>query len=104
MSAAMNVNGTVLAVIVAMAVITSTSRIAGYWLSGRIVISERLETAMNLIPGTILTALVAPAIVTEGIGGVASAAAAVVVMRKTGNLIVTLLAGVGVLLIFRNLV
>lgn len=100
----MSVDGSVLAIILAMAMITVASRLGGYWLSGRIALDGRTEAALNLIPGTILTALVAPAIVTEGIGGAAAAGVAVVMMRKTGNLIVTLLAGVGVLMVFRNLV
>ena len=99
----MGVNGTVLAVILAMAAITAATRIGGYWLSGRFEITGRIETAMNLVPGTILTALVAPAIIAEGIGGGVAAAVAVLVMRKSGNLLVTLAAGIGTLLVFRNL-
>lgn len=100
----MSVDGPVLAVIFAMAIIAATSRVAGYWLSGRFEISERFEIAMNLIPGTIMTALVAPAIVTEGEGGAISAGVAVAVMRKTGNLLVTLAVAVGALVLYRNLV
>lgn len=100
----MSVDGSVLAVIMAMAIITATSRVAGYWLSGRIEISERFENAMNLIPGTIMTALVAPAIVTEGVGGALSAGVAVVLMRKTGNLLMTLAVAVGALVLWRNLI
>ncbi len=99
---AMNVDPGVLAMIVVMASITALSRVAGYWLSGRIEISERIETAMNLIPGTILTALIAPAVVTEGVGGLLAAGGAVLVMRKTGNLLITLAFGLGVLILYRS--
>lgn len=98
----MNVSGDVLAIIIAMAVITALTRVGGYWLSGRFSISPRMESAFELIPGTILTALVAPSVVNEGVNGAIAAGIAVVLMRKTGNLIVTLIAALGVLILLRN--
>ena len=100
----MSVDGSVFAIIVAMALITASSRVAGYWLSDRIEFSARLETAMNLVPGTIITAVVAPAVATEGIGGVIAAGVAILIMRKTGNMIVTLVTAVGALVLYRNLI
>jgi uncharacterized membrane protein len=99
----MNVDTQVVVVIMAMAFITAATRVGGYWLSGRFTITGRTEVALNLIPGTILTALVAPAIVAEGVTGAASAAVSVLVMRRNGNLIVTLVVGLGVFVLLRNI-
>jgi uncharacterized membrane protein len=98
----MTVSGDVLAIIIAMSVITVLTRLGGYWLSGRFVISPRMEAAFELIPGTILTALVAPAVVNEGVNGAIATGLAILLMRKTGNLIVTLIASLGLLILLRN--
>lgn len=88
---------------IALGAITALTRVGGYWLSGRITISARVEAALNLIPGTILTALIAPSIVNEGVNGVVASGVAVIFMRKTGNLIAALIAGLGLLILLRNL-
>jgi uncharacterized membrane protein len=85
-----------------MAIITTLSRVGGYWLSDRFALSHRTEAAFTLIPGTLLTALVAPAVVNEGVNGAIATGLAILLMRKTGNLIVTLIASLGLLILLRN--
>jgi uncharacterized membrane protein len=98
----MAVRGDVLAIIIVMATITALSRVGGYWLSGRFTLSHRTEAAFTLIPGTLLTALVAPSVVNEGLNGAIATGIAVLLMRKTGNLIITLAVSLGVLILLRN--
>ncbi len=87
-----------------MAVILYATRIGGLWIVNRLPHSSSLEVWLNQLPAVTLIALVAPAIAHEGwIGGVAGAAVWVV-MQKSGNIMVAMVLGVGIVAALRAVV
>jgi len=93
---------TVVAVILAMAVVTYATKAGGFWLLGRVDLSERAEAGIDVLPGAVVVAFVAPALADGGVPEWVAAAATVAVARKTGNLLVSLAVGVAVVLAVRN--
>ncbi|MCG1002285.1 MULTISPECIES: AzlD family protein [Halobacterium] len=95
---------TVVAVILAMAAVTYATKAGGFWLLGRVDLSERAEAGIDVLPGAVVVAFVTPALADGGIPEWVAAAATVAVARKTGNLLVSLVVGVGVVLAVRIVV
>lgn len=93
----------VVAVILAMAVVTYLTKAGGLWLVTRLDLSERVEVGLDALPGAVVVAFVAPALADGGVPEWAAAAATVVVARRTGNLLVSLTVGVAVVLVIRTL-
>jgi uncharacterized membrane protein len=87
-----------------MAAITYSFRAGGYWLMGRVSLSPRLEAGLSYLPGAVITALVVPAALEAGVEGVIGVAAVGVVMRTRGNLLLALVAGIGVVWLMRQFV
>lgn len=56
----------VLAAILAMAVVTYATRIAGIALASRLSLSPRVQAAFNAIPPAVLTAVIAPTALATG--------------------------------------
>ncbi|MFB6268588.1 MAG: AzlD family protein [Halobacterium sp.] len=94
----------VVAVILAMAGVTYATKASGLWLVGRIDLSERMEAGLDVLPGAVVVAFVAPALANGGVPEWTAAAAIVAVARKTGNLLAALIVGVGVVLAVRGVV
>lgn len=94
---------TVLAIML-MALATYATRASGLWLASRLPISERTEAWLGYIPGAILVSLVAPVVVSGGPVEVLAALAVVMVAIKTGNLLASMLTGVGAVVILRALI
>jgi uncharacterized membrane protein len=90
--------------IVLMAIVTYGCRAGGYWLMGRVEISPRIAVGLTYLPGAVLISLVAPAMAEEGIPGVCAVIATAVAMRKTNNLLVAMIAGIGTVWLVRHLV
>lgn len=76
--------------IAGMAVIMYVMRAGGFWLAGRFQPSPRITFSLELLGGATLVALTAPAVADAGAPGALSALAAIVVMRKTGNLLLAM--------------
>ena len=71
------------ATILGMALVTYATRAGGFWLMGRVTPSPRLEAWLRHLPGALLAALVAPAIVAAGPAGwLATLAARRAVQRR----------------------
>jgi len=94
-------SGTALLVILGMAVATYAARAGGYWLMGRVPLSGRLERALRHVPGAVLVAIIAPTVVAGGLAEKAAALATALAALRTGNLLVSLACGVGVVLAVR---
>jgi uncharacterized membrane protein len=92
----------VVGVILAMATVTYATKASGLWLVGRIDLSDRMEAGIDALPGAVVVAFVAPALANGGVPEWTAAAATVVAARKTGNLLVALTVGVGVVLAVRS--
>jgi len=99
----MSVDRDVLIAIIGMALVTAATRLGGFWLADRFERSPRIDTMLSLLPGAILISIVAPAVIREGINGALAAFSAVVVMRRTGSVLLTLLIGVGVVWLLREI-
>ncbi len=63
----MTLDATTFAAILVMAVLTYATRIAGYALIRRLPLSARMRQALDAVPGAVLVALVAPAILAHGL-------------------------------------
>jgi uncharacterized membrane protein len=80
-----------------MAVLVYLTRVGGVWLAGRVRHPEHLESWLRPVPGAILAAIVAPAVVAAGWRGLLAATAVVLVARRTGGVLIA--AAVGTALI-----
>ena len=89
--------------ILGMALVTYLTRIGGLWLMSRVSLSGRLKAWLEYLPGTILVAIVAPAVLGAGLAEVGAALATLLVAIRTRNVLVSMLVGVGVVLILRKI-
>ncbi len=87
--------------ILGMALVTYLTRIGGLWLMSRIPLSGRLKTWLEYLPGTILVAIVAPAVLGAGLAEAGAALATLLVAVRTRNVLVSMLVGIGVVLVLR---
>jgi len=98
---AMQTSSAALVAILGMAVVTYATRASGLWLMTRMPSSPRFERWLRAVPGAILAALIAPAIV-DG-GGLAALAVliAMIVVARTGSVLAATLLGVGAVVLVR---
>lgn len=89
--------------ILGMALVTYLTRIGGLWLMSHVSLSERLKAWLEYLPGTILVAIVAPAVLGAGLAEVGAALATLLVAIRTRNVLLSMLIGVGVVLALRKL-
>lgn len=99
----MTIHASALLAIALMALVTYACRAGGYWLMGRVTMSRRVEVGLTYLPGAVLISLVAPAMVDEGAPGVVAVAMTAVAMRRTNNLLVAMVAGIGTVWLLRHL-
>ena len=97
----MQIDGVAAMTILGMALVTYATRLGGVWLVERVRPTARIEAALRYVPGAILTALVAPAVIQAGLPGLPAALATVVVVRRTGNLLLALAVGVACVWVVR---
>ena len=76
--------------IAGMAIIMFLLRAGGFWVAGRFQPSPTVTHALEVLGGAALVALTAPAVVAAGTPGVLSALMAVMVMRRSGNLLLAM--------------
>lgn len=88
--------------IAGMAVVTYAIRVGGYLLADRLPSEGFVAAWMRHIPGAVLAALVAPAVVTGGPAEYAGAAATTLVYLVTRNLFAAMAAGVAVVFAVRT--
>ena len=100
----MTIHPTAVLAILLMAVVTYLTRAGGYWLLGRFALSPRLEAGLGYLPGSVFIALVIPATIEEGPAGAIAIAVTAVVIRRTNNLLITLVAGIGAIWIARQII
>ncbi|MFC3478815.1 AzlD family protein [Halobacterium litoreum] len=102
MTDALALDPAVVAVVLAMAVATYGTKSVGYWVVGQVDLSDRVEAGIDVLPGAVVVAFVAPALARGGPPEWAAAAATLAAARKTGNLLLSLAVGVGTVLAFRT--
>jgi uncharacterized membrane protein len=89
--------------IAAMALATYATRLTGLVLMPRLPSRPWLESWVGYVPGCVIAALVAPAVLDAGLPGVAAGLLTIVLARRTSNLIVPLAAGIVVVWLLRSL-
>jgi uncharacterized membrane protein len=93
-----------LAAIAAMAVATYATRLTGLVLMPRLPSRPWLESWVGYVPGCVLAAIVAPAVLDARVPGLAAGLVTVLIARRTSNLIVPLAAGIVVVWLLRSIV
>ncbi len=91
----MQINSTTLMTILGMALVTYLTRVGVVWLMGHIKISNRLKAWINVLPGTILIAIVAPTVFSTGFPELGASLATVLVAARTRNVLLSMAIGVG---------
>ena len=114
----MTVDPIVLITILGMAVVTYATRVTGFVLMGRLALTGRLAAWLRFVPGAVLVSIVAPSILPSSIVGLAPGASgvltgggadllagvvAIVVAARTKNLLLTMVAGVVAVWLFRQI-
>lgn len=93
----MSIEPTTLIAITGMALVTYLTRLLGLVLISRVPLSGRVQAFLSAVPGAILMALVAPAVLLQGVQEgpqLAAACVTVAVAMKTKNMLLAMLAGI----------
>lgn len=99
----MNIDPTTFLAILAMAVATYVTRIAGLFVADRLVLSGRAQAAFNAIPPAVLVAVIAPTALTTGWAeAIATLITALVATRLP--LLATILVGVVSVVLLRAVI
>jgi uncharacterized membrane protein len=85
-----------------MMLVTYGARLGGLWLMSRLRPSARLERWLRSIPGAVLVAIVAPSIVAGGTADALGALATMAVAARSKNVLLAMIAGVGVVFLVRG--
>lgn len=80
--------------IVGMAIVTYSTRAGGMWLMRFTSPSARTEQWLQHIPGSVLAAIIAPAVIGHGISGVVAVLVTGVVSLRARNLLLAMASGV----------
>ena len=88
-------------IIAGMAFVTALTRYSGYLLLARVNLGERALDALNAVPASILTAIIAPTVLATGIAESAAGLATVLVAWRFPAL-AAIIAGVLVVLVLRQ--
>lgn len=88
--------------IIGMGIVTYATRAGGIWVIERIEVSDRIETALEAIPGAVLISLIAPTIVYGGFPEWGAALAVLLVAVRTGSIVLAMTVGIGVVWLLRN--
>lgn len=92
----MPIHADVLVAIVAMGIASNLCRFAGYFLMGYVAVTPRVEAWLRAIPVALIGAILGPIAVKGGPTEWAGLATAIVVMRVSGNDLVSAVAAMAV--------
>ena len=99
----MRIDPQALAAILGMSIVTYGVRAGGLWAMGRLALSPRIEAGLRLLPGAVLVSLVAPTVIAGGVAEKAAALATILVAKASGNLLLSIASGVGIVIAVRAL-
>ncbi len=89
--------------IAGMAVGTYLTRIGGYWLVSRFELTSRARAWLEYVPAAVLASLVVPELTTGGPEKLVAGMGVLFVSYRWGNILYSMLAGIGLVLVFRQL-
>jgi uncharacterized membrane protein len=98
------VRNEVLPTILGMAIVTYATRVSGIWVMRQVSPSPRLAAWLRQVPGAILVSIVAPSALDQAPAGVVAVLVAAVVARRTRSVLLSMIGGIGVLLLARLLI
>ncbi len=98
----MDVERRALAAIAAMALVTYGTRLAGLVLMPRLPSRPWLERWIGYVPGCVLAAIVAPAVLGKGVPELIAAAVTLSLARRTSQLLIPVAAGVVAVWLLRS--
>lgn len=101
---ALSLDPLVVGIVLAMAVVTFVTKVGGLWLLSRFEVSDRLESGISVLPGAIVIAILGPELAEGGPAEWAAAGLTLLVMWRTGNILLALIAGVVGVVTFRTIV
>jgi uncharacterized membrane protein len=84
------------ALLAAMTLVVYVTRVGGFWLIGRVTIGRRLQRMLEALPGAVITATVAPIVLTGGVTAWLAVMAAAGTMIAVRNDFAAVAAGVAV--------
>jgi len=85
------------------ALVTYSLRLGGLLLAARLPLSGRFRQGMNALPGALLFSLVIPSIFTEGVWGLLAAGLTALIVLRTRNTLLAMLAGMLVIFVARKM-
>jgi uncharacterized membrane protein len=91
----------VLYIIVAMAAMSAFTRIAGFWMMGRVTLTPRLMRMLDALPGSVVAALILPVILKEGLSAALAMTAVALVMIWRRNEFLALACGIAIVAAMR---
>jgi uncharacterized membrane protein len=91
----------VVGVVVAMAAVTYLTKAGGLWVLTRVGVGERVEAALEVLPGAIVVAVLGPELASGGPAEWLAGAVVAAVAWRTENIFLALVAGVGAVVAFR---
>lgn len=92
----------VVSVVLGMAAVTVVAKLGGLWVLSRFAVSDRLEAGVSVLPGAIVVALLGPELASGGPAEWGAAALTGIVMWRTENILVALVAGMVAIVVFRS--
>jgi len=91
----------VVAVIAAMGVATYVTKAGGLWLLGKVDLSPRVESGLEILPGAIIVSILAPELVGGTLATWLAAGVVLVVAWRTDSITISLGTGVVAILALR---
>jgi uncharacterized membrane protein len=83
-------------IIAVMVAVTAFTRLAGFWMMGRIALTPRIVRMLEALPGSVVAALVVPVIVKEGLAAAVAVVAVALLMIWRPNEFIALACGIAI--------
>ena len=90
--------------IILMGAVTYLVRASGYWLAGRIKLNQYLESWLKYLPGCIIISIVAPLTLQSDGKEWVGALVTIAIMLKFKNILLSMVAGIVVVVILRLII
>ena len=97
-------DGLVVAVIAAMAIVTYATKVGGLWIVNHVDLSDRLYAGLSVLPGAIVIAILGPELAAGGPAEWAAGGVVLLVTWRTESILLALCAGVGSVVLFRAII
>jgi uncharacterized membrane protein len=83
-------------IIAAMAGVTVFTRLAGFWMMGRVTLTPRILRMLEALPGSVVAALIVPVVLKEGLSAAVAMVGVALLMIWRGNEFLALACGIAI--------